>query len=180
MKPSAVFAIIVPGEPQGKGRPIVGRFKTKSGREFANLRTPRKTMNYEARIASAWDQTVGVRPLIEGPVELDVLAVFSMPESRASRIRGAINTISRLTKGGADARSDAYRERAETIRVLSEKVSKPDWDNIGKAVCDALNGVAWKDDAQVIDARVRKRYADDEDGDEAPYLRVVVRAYRLD
>lgn len=33
---------------------------------------------------------------------------------------------------------------------------KPDWDNIGK-LTDALNGVAWADDAQVTDARVEKR-----------------------
>lgn len=31
-----------------------------------------------------------------------------------------------------------------------------DWDNIGKAISDALNGVLWKDDRYVIDARVMK------------------------
>jgi Holliday junction resolvase RusA-like endonuclease len=35
---------------------------------------------------------------------------------------------------------------------------KPDWDNVGKIVCDALNGVAWHDDAQIVDAHVEKRY----------------------
>ena len=29
-----------------------------------------------------------------------------------------------------------------------------DWDNIGKIVSDALNGIVWKDDRQVDDARV--------------------------
>ena len=33
---------------------------------------------------------------------------------------------------------------------------KPDWDNIGK-LTDALNGVAWADDAQVTTALVEKR-----------------------
>ncbi len=32
-----------------------------------------------------------------------------------------------------------------------------DWDNIAKAVCDALNGVAYTDDSQITDAIVRKR-----------------------
>lgn len=30
-----------------------------------------------------------------------------------------------------------------------------DWDNYGKVICDALNGIAWKDDRQVKDGRVR-------------------------
>jgi Holliday junction resolvase RusA-like endonuclease len=35
---------------------------------------------------------------------------------------------------------------------------KPDWDNLGKLVSDALNSVAYKDDAQVVDAFICKRY----------------------
>lgn len=35
-----------------------------------------------------------------------------------------------------------------------------DWDNIGKMISDALNGIAWVDDEQVDDGRVRKRYGD--------------------
>lgn len=38
---------------------------------------------------------------------------------------------------------------------------KPDWDNIGKAVCDALNGIAYKDDSQVVSAKVYKVWAED-------------------
>ncbi len=37
--------------------------------------------------------------------------------------------------------------------------SKPDWDNLGKAVSDALNEIAYLDDCQVVDAHVYKRYA---------------------
>lgn len=33
---------------------------------------------------------------------------------------------------------------------------KPDADNIAKAVLDALNGVAWRDDSQVVAMSVRK------------------------
>lgn len=36
---------------------------------------------------------------------------------------------------------------------------KCDWDNLGKGVSDALTGIAWDDDDQVVDGRVRKRYA---------------------
>lgn len=37
-------------------------------------------------------------------------------------------------------------------------VKKPDCDNLAKAVLDALNGVCWKDDSQIVDLRVVKRY----------------------
>ncbi|MTI82605.1 MAG: RusA family crossover junction endodeoxyribonuclease [Firmicutes bacterium] len=30
-----------------------------------------------------------------------------------------------------------------------------DWDNYAKSICDGLNGVAWVDDRQVVDGRVR-------------------------
>ena len=35
-------------------------------------------------------------------------------------------------------------------------LGKPDWDNIGKLVCDALNGVAYTDDAHVVMGGVQK------------------------
>lgn len=37
---------------------------------------------------------------------------------------------------------------------------KPDCDNIVKIICDALNGIAYKDDAQITLVQIRKKYAD--------------------
>ena len=31
---------------------------------------------------------------------------------------------------------------------------------LGKIICDALNGIAYRDDAQIVDALVRKFYSD--------------------
>ena len=36
---------------------------------------------------------------------------------------------------------------------------KPDADNLAKAICDAINGVVWKDDVQVVDLTLKKRYS---------------------
>ena len=38
---------------------------------------------------------------------------------------------------------------------------KPDTDNIIKIICDALNGLAYKDDAQIVSNSTEKRYAND-------------------
>lgn len=54
----------------------------------------------------------------------------------------------------------------ETFRPLAKSnpkywagradLGKPDWDNIGKLMCDALNGVAYTDDAHVVMGGVQK------------------------
>ena len=54
---------------------------------------------------------------------------------------------------------DAYRvlPKSRPKKVLCEEDTfKPDWDNIGKLVSDALNGLAWKDDSQVVKADISK------------------------
>lgn len=35
-------------------------------------------------------------------------------------------------------------------------LQKPDLDNVAKAICDALNRIAWADDSQVYEMHVRK------------------------
>ncbi len=39
---------------------------------------------------------------------------------------------------------------------------KPDVDNIAKAILDSLNGIAYKDDAQVTCATIFKKYAEED------------------
>ena len=42
--------------------------------------------------------------------------------------------------------------------------SKPDVDNLAKAVLDALNGILYEDDSQVVMLAVTKQYAKEEPG----------------
>jgi Holliday junction resolvase RusA-like endonuclease len=37
---------------------------------------------------------------------------------------------------------------------------KPDADNIMKAIADALNGIAYKDDSQIVNVTITKWYSD--------------------
>ena len=46
---------------------------------------------------------------------------------------------------------------------IPHHISKPDVDNLIKSIKDALNGIAYKDDSQVVQVFARKQYAD-EDG----------------
>lgn len=39
-------------------------------------------------------------------------------------------------------------------------LSRPDVDNLGKALADALNGIIWDDDSQIYDWRASKGYAE--------------------
>lgn len=51
-------------------------------------------------------------------------------------------------------------------RIERERdTTKPDIDNVLKAVLDALNGVAYKDDSQVVEVRVVKHDRTRKQGD---------------
>ena len=63
------------------------------------------------------------------------------------------------------------RPKSKPKRVIFPDV-KPDWDNLGKLVGDALNGVLWKDDATIVDGIVRKRYCAPEHPQPGYLLRV--------
>ncbi len=104
---------------------------TRSGHTY----TPEQTKLYEERVRLAFRQSnPGIRPIGGGPVRVDILAFYAIPKSASKKLQAAMRN-NELTP-----------------------VVKPDWDNVGKIVCDALNGVAWLDDAQVAEAHVEKRY----------------------
>lgn len=85
--------------------------------------TPTKQRNFMGVIRSAAAQAMGdVRPA-NGPMGLQVVAVYAWPKSTTKR------------------------RRADPAGAW--KTTKPDDDNIGKIVRDCLNGIAFVDDAQV-------------------------------
>ena len=103
---------------------------TKKGHAY----TPQKTKDAEALIAAAY-RAAGGRCIPKGvPVELEVLARFPIPKSFSQKKRSAV----------LDS------------EILPMK--KPDADNILKLAADALNGVAYEDDAQVVRMEVCKEY----------------------
>ena len=96
--------------------------------------TPEKTAAYEALVQAAFlAGNPGAQPL-QGAVQVEIIAFYAVPASA----------------------SKAKKEQMRNNEV--RPVTRPDWDNVSKAVCDALNGIAWKDDSQIVEARVEKRY----------------------
>ena len=96
--------------------------------------TPEKTASYEALTIAAYRDAGGSGGIIESPVAVTLACQFAMPKSWSAKKRSMM-TGAWCTK-------------------------KPDADNVAKAVCDALNGVLWRDDAQVVDLSVEKRWCD--------------------
>ena len=116
---------------RGKGRP---KFTSRGG--FARVYTDAKTRTYEATIKEAGKAAMaGLGPL-HGPLVLKV------------RVRRPILKSANKT------------QKALMLRDRIRPVSKPDWDNYGKAACDALNGVVYFDDAQIVDGRIIKVFSE--------------------
>lgn len=67
-------------------------------------------------------------------------------------------------------KSWSAREKEESLIGAIRPTSRPDWDNYGK-ITDALNGVVWIDDSQIVDGRSIKVYSD------RPALRIEVREF---
>ncbi len=139
-----MITFTVPGVPQGKGRPRVG---TISGR--ARVFTPAKTVAYEALIAHAAQQAMAGRPLIDGPVSCAIAIDAPIPASWSKR------------------------KQAAALAGELMPTTKPDLDNVVKAIFDGLNNVLWRDDVLVVDLAVRKRYS------ATPCVRVEVRSLHV-
>ena len=73
--------------------------------------------------------------MIEGPVAVSVVFMLKMPTNW----------------------SKAKKLLAQDQEVLPTK--KPDVDNLVKTVSDALNGLAYDDDKQIVELSARKVYA---------------------
>lgn len=123
----------VPGKPQGKARARTVNF---GGRVHSF--TPEATVLYENLIKVCFEQAKPQdwQPLT-GTAEMAIRAVFPVPKSYSNK-------------------------RRKWCLAGSEKPTvKPDTDNIAKVFCDALNGLAYMDDKQIIKLTVTKEYGED-------------------
>lgn len=110
-----------------------GRHRTtRDGRSY----TPRETVVYENLVKAMYYQSCGQARFGDEPLDMRVVAYYRIPESASKKKREAM------------------------INGEIRPQIKPDWDNVGKIVSDALNGIAYRDDKQIVDAQTRKFYSE--------------------
>lgn len=129
----------VDGEPVGKGRP---KFSRRG--DYVHAYTPKKTSDYEEKIKYEFLASNCERvPVYDKgiPIKVDMTIALGIPKSY----------------------SKTKREKCRLGLIAPTK--KPDVDNVLKML-DALNGLAWHDDSQIVEVRAEKIYA------EEPYLEV--------
>lgn len=107
-------------EPVAQGRP---KFTTIGG--HARAYDPKKSSDYKQYIALAASQAILQEPL-QGALSLSLRIYRSMPKSFSKK----------------------SQERAEA--GIIRPITKPDTDNYVKCVKDALKGIVWQDDSQVV------------------------------
>lgn len=121
----------IPGIPKGKQRPKV----TVQG-NYAHAYTPKETVNYENYVKLMY-QTCKDKKFLEGAIGAVIQAIFPIPKSTSKK------NIALMREG----------------KIRHTK--KIDCDNLAKIILDSLNGIAYKDDAQVCELLVCKYYGDE-------------------
>ena len=135
-----MITFLVEGKPQGKAR--ARTFYDKRVGKMRSI-TPEQTKSYEDLIR--WNyKAAGGQYFGEKLISVDIQAFYPIPQSFSKK------------------------KRTEAVTERIRPTTKPDCDNCAKAVLDALNGVAFYDDSQVVDLTVRKFYG------ERPYIKVTI------
>lgn len=142
---TSIVELVVPGDPVAQPRHS-GRIVGKGKRQFVQMYIPGKhpIHDYKERIQQVVPRDLN-RSLIDQPVMLDVEFVFPRHKTKTWKTK-AMN------------------------RYLHQE--KPDFDNLLKAVGDALNGHAWVDDALVSKVSATKWRAS---GDEEARTEITIK-----
>lgn len=109
------------GDPRGKGRP---RTSVRGG--FARVYTDAATRKYEASVRAVAEQVMAGRPPMEGAISVSLRFRLAPPKSMTKRLRAAVLSGEQVYLGRIDL------------------------DNAAKAALDAMNGVAFVDDVQIV------------------------------
>ncbi|MGF7145326.1 Holliday junction resolvase RusA-like endonuclease [Anaerotaenia torta] len=107
--------------------------KARARTTYHGTYTPEKTVLYENLIKLMYQQQTDY--MSEKPLEVFIMACYEPPKSTSKKMR------------------------EQMLSRAMHPTKKPDIDNIAKVVLDALNGVAYKDDTQVVQLTMSKVYS---------------------
>lgn len=131
-EPMKSIKFSVPGKPFGKQRPKFSR-----AGQYVKTYTPNETTSYENWVRLMYSNAAKGRMFPDGAMlDVRIIAYYEVPKSVGKK------------------------KRKEMLEHRIRPTKKPDWDNIGKIICDSLNLVAYHDDSAVVDAQVRKFYSE--------------------
>lgn len=148
LAPGPVFlAFEIAGKPQHKARHRSRIVYPRGGNAFIHNYPDPDTAAYEKILAEYASLLMRGRTPSLNPLAMLVHAFVPIPASWTARDKLA----------------------AEFGAILP--TTRPDGDNFFKAAADSLNGIVFKDDSQIVDGRVIKRYA------ARPALRIEVREF---
>jgi Holliday junction resolvase RusA-like endonuclease len=131
MEHQSAIAFVIPGTPVGKGRPKFARRGA-----FVTTYTPEKTASYENLVKVKAEEAMRGRTIIDGAVAVQICLFVTPPASWSLK-----------------------KQRA-ALDHLTMPTAKPDVDNVIKGIFDAMNEIVFRDDKQVVDLSVQKRYAE--------------------
>ena len=117
---------------------IVGKARPRMNTYTGKAYTPTKTKNYEYLVKQSFLLKYPNAEVLEGRASVSILALFQVPKSTSKK---------------------------NSEKMLNKQISptkKPDIDNIVKVIADALNGVAYKDDTQIVLVAAKKTYSAEE------------------
>lgn len=81
---------------------------------------------------------------------------FRFNDKRYSEFKNALGYIAKAAMQGKTPLKGAVKLFANVYQKYEPTALKAgDWDNHAKAICDALNGICYIDDRQIIDAHIR-------------------------
>lgn len=130
-----VLQFTIDGQPKGKPR---HRYARQGDRitSYADAAGKAEEQRIKA-IAFVAQQQLAEPWALDGQYSIEVTAYYPIPASRPK----------------------AWQDMAKAAQI--RPIVKPDGDNILKLVCDALNGICWRDDAQAVIQIVSKHYGEE-------------------
>lgn len=135
------ISFTIPGAPKGKARARTVRGKNGGVHSF----TPEDTVNYENLVKMCFNERKpGGWVPYEGIVKMTTVIYFPIPKSASKK------------------------KREQMLVGEIRPLVKPDCSNVVKSIEDALNGIAYIDDSQIVYSTQTKYYS------ETPEVRVVM------
>lgn len=124
----------IPGEPCAQGRP---HFSTQDG--YFRAIDPEKSRNYKAFVKYIAAKEADDQGWLytELPIKVNIKAYLPIPSSKSKKFK------------------------ADAIAGIERPTKKPDVDNLFKSITDAMSGILYKDDKQIVSATIGKWYAEE-------------------